>query len=439
MGRAAYDRPMSEEQRLTVSHLAEGLGEIGRLVEQLMRNGMGSGPNGLLELARALERLNLFLGRENLDAPTPTAARLAEVLAPALGDLKRAVEEANATDLTPTQRSRKVRALREVGAGVENAAQALWRDELDGLGSASRQDLAAVQGMVSATRRQLDEASARISELRNSSEEQYLKLSEHSAALEGTIESRRQTVEQLVADMNDRFAHEQKARAEEARLQAHEAAKRRDDALSEFERSADARLVELDRAFDGKREALDEESAQILTSLREQETTARELVDLVATSSTAGAYGNEAGEQRSVADRLRRLALVTFGGAVVLAMLITAWALRYGLDPWLLAAKAGLIVLMVSVAGYLSRQSSHHREREVQARRLYLQLTAFGPFAAPLGEDRGRGARVDFMERVFVGEAEAKGNGNGGNGKPTGLDDPAMLRQVIDLLLEARR
>src|ERR1035437_6113212 len=58
-----------------------------------------------------------------------------------------------------------------------------------------------------------------------------------------------------------------------------------------------------------------------------------------------------------------------------------------------------------STAGTAAKQSAEHRGREVRARRLELELTAFGPFTEGLKDpEEEKKVRAELIERIFVGD-----------------------------------
>ena len=73
----------------------------------------------------------------------------------------------------------------------------------------------------------------------------------------------------------------------------------------------------------------------------------------------------------------------------------------------LIVTKVALTAVVAGIAGYAAGQSAQHRKREVRARRLFLELTAFGPFAEPLSEDDRATVCRDFISRLFVGDPQS--------------------------------
>ena len=69
-------------------------------------------------------------------------------------------------------------------------------------------------------------------------------------------------------------------------------------------------------------------------------------------------------------------------------------------SPAVVVAKIAAVALLIGIAGYAAGQSGQHRRREQRAKRLYLELTAFGPFAEPL-QPRKNSKRVRTSSNAF--------------------------------------
>jgi hypothetical protein len=78
------------------------------------------------------------------------------------------------------------------------------------------------------------------------------------------------------------------------------------------------------------------------------------------------------------------------------------WAVaRDASDTNTLVAKLAVSAVLGGLATYTAAQSGKHRRREVRAKDLQLQLTAFSPFIAPLHEDLQQAERVRMTRRTF--------------------------------------
>jgi hypothetical protein len=58
-------------------------------------------------------------------------------------------------------------------------------------------------------------------------------------------------------------------------------------------------------------------------------------------------------------------------------------------------------LIIAGVAGYVGGLAHHHRERAARARRLQIELNAFGPFIAPLDQADRDDLRSTILWRFF--------------------------------------
>jgi hypothetical protein len=98
---------------------------------------------------------------------------------------------------------------------------------------------------------------------------------------------------------------------------------------------------------------------------------------------------------------------VAFG--VVAALIAIGSILWAALEPddvssaGVIVAKVTATLAAATIAAYAGRQSGRHREREELAKRLELQLVAFGPFIHGLDVEDQRVVRKEFVARAFTG------------------------------------
>lgn len=191
------------------------------------------------------------------------------------------------------------------------------------------------------------------------------------AAFETTLTKQRQAVSQALERQSDAFSQTQEERAETFQSDLKKA---RDEIAAMLKASrgeVDARIAEI----------------------RRMEEEASGLVHSTGLGLTAERYGEEAVEQRKVADRYRWMTVLLALGAVAVA--IYAIVDRVD-DPSAVAAKLGVSLVLGAVAAYTAKQSGRHRRREERSRDLQLQLTAFAPFIEPLDDD------IKTLERVLM-------------------------------------
>lgn len=122
------------------------------------------------------------------------------------------------------------------------------------------------------------------------------------------------------------------------------------------------------------------------------------LAGAITLKETAKHYEGEADLQREAADRLRAWTVLIALGAVAIGVWAVVWDAS---DTNTLVAKIAVSAVLGALAAYTAAQSSKHRRREVRARDLQLQLTAFSPFIAPLHEDLQQLERIRMTRKTF--------------------------------------
>jgi hypothetical protein len=178
-------------------------------------------------------------------------------------------------------------------------------------------------------------------------------------------------------------------------------------------------------------ENLEAGGESIIDFLNEKKDQAAKLIDLVATSSTAGAFGDEAKEQREAADRWRKGAVALATVAVAIGLIVVGLSFVYHATTAEQIGKALTVAVLLAVAGYAANQSSQHRRREQRAKRLELELVAFGPFTEPLDPAEQNQVRKELIERMFVGDP---GDEGAHSTEETGISD-----EQFNLFLQAFR
>jgi hypothetical protein len=202
------------------------------------------------------------------------------------------------------------------------------------------------------------------------------------------------------------------------------------------------------RSLAGLRQEWQAQAAEVLTALQQYRQQAAEIVGTIATTSLAGGYKEYADNEQRSADRWR---WVSVGGAVTAAVLAVVLLVLRQDRPfsWDLVIGKTLVVLLVgAVSAYANRESHAHRDREVVARRLQLELTALDPYLASLTTERRAVIKEQVAQRIFgrsgatdpgagvlaagtPAEAAATNPAAGANGRQRVEE---LLGQVLDLV-----
>jgi hypothetical protein len=185
-------------------------------------------------------------------------------------------------------------------------------------------------------------------------------------------------------------------------------------------KDAQAELAELQKE---SQEKVDQHVAEI----ERMEKDSAALVGAIGLAGTAERYGEEAKEQKKVADRMRTITFVLASGAIVMAIFA---AIHHADETTTLLSKLGVSAVFGALAAYTAKQSGRHRVREERARNLQLELTAFAPFIEPLDPAQRELERV-IMARKTFGQIRAL---------PEADDDHSFgpLGPVEDLLKRAK-
>jgi hypothetical protein len=234
---------------------------------------------------------------------------------------------------------------------------------------------------------------------------------QHGAAVQALEETRADIAtasEEVKTAISDQAASLQaEVDALAASIEAHQSAL--DSQLVRHTEAFNASLEENARKFQEQTtefaEALEHEKADAKARVDESAAQVEEvakavgvLAGTISLKETANYYEEEAKDQRSTADLLRRLTVVIALGAVAAGI----WAVaRDASDTNTLLAKLAVSAVLGGLATYTAAQSGKHRRREARAKDLQLQLTAFSPFIAPLHEDLQQAERVRMTRRTF--------------------------------------
>ena len=249
--------------------------------------------------------------------------------------------------------------------------------------------------------------------------------------LKAEAESERTRISEAVDGFRTQFAADQEGQAQRFEELRTELGKDAAEAIERLNAATTTAAESQQAAAESALAELTERGEAVIADLDELREKAARLVDLVATSSTAGAFGKEAKAQRDEADSWRWNAVRL--GVLAVAVALVAIAANFVVDtpPSLIVAKVAAIALILGVAGYAAGQSGQHRLREQRAKRLELELVAFGPFAEPLGDEAKLEVRKEFIDRLFVGDP---GNEPAPGDLRLNEESVSLLRRLVDAL-----
>jgi VIT1/CCC1 family predicted Fe2+/Mn2+ transporter len=299
---------------------------------------------------------------------------------------------------------------------AKDAAKTFQRSAQQRLGNLSA-EAHSIEQQVIGTRERLDEIRA---EMKAASDQRLDELAGSIAEMRTAFEGRLQQYESNL----------ETERAEGLKL--------RGDQAETFQKAQAERADEARQLIGSLETELKQRSAEAIAGLERSREQVASLVDLVTTSTTSGGFGTEANRQKTEGDKWRLRAVIFGLLATGVAVFAVIYAVSVEVKTSLIIAKTAVVVTLVGLAGYAAKQSAEHRGREVRARRLELELTAFGPFTEALrDEEKEREARLAFIDRIFVGEQGLLEKSDTSAALTSG--DVSLLGQLIDVLRKATK
>jgi hypothetical protein len=277
----------------------------------------------------------------------------------------------------PVSRGRGVeQSAKKAAASFQRAATQRLHAVISDL-SAFEKDLAerkaAIDEQLGALREQLDSVSSEIS---GSVETVSAGFKTQVETLTISIAAQQQALDQMLTRHSETFSETQEQRATEFKAEIEQAKKD----LGALHSKASA------------------EVERHVGEIRRMEKESSDLVGAIGLAGTAERYGEEAKEQKKVADVLRWLTLVLAVGAI--AMAVYAAVHNTG-ELTAVGSKLAVSLVFGGLATYTARQSGRHRKREERARNLQLELTAFAPFIEPLDPVLKQAERVVMTRKTF--------------------------------------
>lgn len=189
---------------------------------------------------------------------------------------------------------------------------------------------------------------------------------------------------ELISDQDSKFTEAQEKRREEHATVINEANDRLDSAVKTFEQRKDAATARLDK--------IEQEVA---------ETAAK-----IGASTAAVDHGAENARQTKLAFRWTLATLGLLIGASLVSIFVLG-ILRADQSPESVVGKITVVLVLAGVAGYSGGLAHHHRERAANARRLEIEMNAFGPFIEPLDRHERNDLRSTAVWRFFGPNAAA--------------------------------
>lgn len=317
-------------------------------------------------------------------------------------------------------------ALAPASAGFVEAAQKIGRRS-GGFQRKLRKLEGDAEAMGAELRELEEKAGSGLEELTTEQRSRREELKAELDQLQTAINAEEQRVETLATNFEQRFTTEEAARKTTF-----------DELVDELKERSDASAEQIAAEAEASQKALVERGQISLAEVEEVRDKVTELYGLIADTATAGAFRDEAKDERKAADHWRRITVGFGSAAVVFAVAAVVLAAAVELSPAVIIAKVTATVACGAIAAYAGKQSAHHRARGDQVKDLELELVTAEGFLHGLGEAEQRELRKAYFERAF------RGREVGATGKPTpeeaaafGLT-PELLTALMALLKAAQ-
>lgn len=262
--------------------------------------------------------------------------------------------------------------------------------------------------------------------------------------LASAVEAEKQRLDGLVPEFETRFEEAQGSRREDWDTLRAELETKVDEARTELQTRATETQTELQEKAEATASSLSGRADQLLEYLEGKKSEFEDLYRVLVDTGVSGGFNEEAREQQEVANTWRLGAVL--GGVATTVLAVAAVAFAAAADEALGThiAAVGVAVAAGGITAYAARQSGHHRDREVESKRLALELAAFGPFVEGFVEEaegeasvskRANDARKDYIDRMFKGAERASPHGEQ---TVISKDQISLVQSLIEAVLKVR-
>lgn len=268
-------------------------------------------------------------------------------------------------------------------AGALTKAAATFARSLEKQLSSVKKDIAKGSIETEAANQRLEELKTAIAEaeegMRASITQARTESSSHLEDLKQSIEAEKARIDGFITQFQQQFGEAQEKRGQ----QFQEATKALEKQIEEFISSTHTAVDELSAS-------MKEQAQDTIQQMKDLGQEAGALVEVITAHGTSEGYGQEASQQKKIADRWRYGAVVLAIVAGALAVFTVLKATNIQESTAHVVSRVLATVALIGVAGYAANQSGRHRRREELAKRRQLELAALEPFLRGLPDDDSR-------------------------------------------------
>jgi len=337
-------------------------------------------------IERVLVYVQLVLQATDADLMSPSVA---QQLTGALQDL---INDPNMVVGNPEAlRERLLDAVARLPVSRERGAEQEAKDAAATFQRSARQRFATLDGEARSIQQEIATARARLDEINS-------EIASASAQRLGELAS---SIDEM------RTGFEQRLQGYETNLETEreEGLRQRGEQAAAFEEAQAARTATANAGLETAKEELDllkasshREVEVFVDEIRRMKEDSEKLVGVIGSIGTAERYGEDAKQQKKIADAWRWIT-IGFGLSAIVGVIAAILEKHPAAETY--GGKIALSAILGGVATYAANQSKSHRDREKHSRNLQLELTAFSPFIELLTVEQKEEERVRMARKTF--------------------------------------
>lgn len=247
-------------------------------------------------------------------------------------------------------------------------------------------------------------------------------------ALRQTIDQQKTRLDQAIAEFQRQFSQ-----AEATRVSEFSAASQR--FVSEFGTQKKALLSEASAATDERTaewaalmDKTEKASTDCMSFFTKRQTEVNAIFGAIGSASLSGHFALTADNDAKAANLLRWIALALMAAMIAVGGISFYQSFEHTEVDWrVFLFRLGTIFVIAIPAVYAAQESSKHRRREHQNRKMQIELASIDAYLIELPEPKRHGLKEKLAEKFF-GQPDAPDSG-----------DPVTQHQLLDLISDAMK
>jgi hypothetical protein len=240
--------------------------------------------------------------------------------------------------------------------------------------------------------RQIREANVKQNEEIEKFNSRLAELEESVELYESQLESQKTRIDNLIEKHQNTFTTSQNSKTEEFTQFI-------SNIGLKFREFQEEHATQLDELYENK----SAEGEKRIETLQEHCDHAKKIVDIISNVGITGNYQKIADQEKKTANKLRIIAITFFSAAVIAGIAALVGSFRCETFSWEMALFRVVAAGIFTAPGiYCATESSKHRRKEQENRKLELELASITPFLEKLKDDEeAKGIRVKLAHRYF--------------------------------------